>query len=230
MGGSIRGRSLARALGALATGGGLVLLLGGCGANMTAALATASKTWDGGRSVAGPNAVVNPAFDYLRVETGRQVGLMARAGDEPSVHGRIEPWFSADGAVLRLSQGRIVGLADGSRSWQLSRALEPVDWRQVAAGQPQTQTWVVDEQPGYRMGRRFDRVIELSLAGPPGRDTLSLTRGVRWFREFDTRAASLPAWYAVDLQQQPPRVVYAQSCLGPQWCLNWQPWSGRDAR
>lgn len=229
MGGLTRSRSPARVLVALAASSSLVLALGGCGANMTAALATASKTWDGGRSVAGPNAAVNPAFDYLRVETDRQVGLMARAGEEPSVHGRTEPWFSADGAVLRLSQGRIVGLTDGARSWQLSRALEPVDWREIAAGQSQAQTWVVDEQPGYRLGRRFDRVIDLSLAGPPGVRLPSPSRGVRWFRESDPLGASMPAWYAVDLTQRPARVVYAQACLTPKWCLNWQPWPAREA-
>ena len=206
------------------------ILLAGCGSNMRAALQTAQQAWDGGQASLQPAGALQPGLDYLRVHIGRQSGLMVRADDEPGVPGPVGRWFSADGAVLRLLEGRLVGLTDGSRSWQLSRPLEPVDWRAVAQGLERQQTWVIDQQPGYRFGQRSERSLRLALAGPATHAMVAAGPGLRWFREADSRDARFSTWYAVDLASQPARVVYAQTCLEVDWCLSWQPWPAQGRR
>jgi len=204
------------------------LSLAGCGANMRAAVGTARTALDGGASRLDAGGPLDPRHEYLRVQIGRQVGLMVRADPAGVRTDRTSYWYSADGALLRLVDGRIVGLADASRSWRITQGVDRIDWAAVAAQGTFEFRRTVDQQPGYRIGQPQQRRLRPAAAAPAGHALQATVAQLQWFVEDDARTGdSLPAWYAVDLAAIPPRVVYGQACLSADWCVNWQPWPPR---
>ncbi len=218
--------------GAVALACGLSTLLGGCSTTTRAGLRTITQALQGGDEI-DPTQPLDPQLHYLRVHIGRQVGLMVGAGEVPTPQGAQTRWYSADGVVLRLAQGRVAAIHDGARSWAWvadeGRDQGPgvIDWQGVAAGRVQRFTQVSDRQPGYRVGIAREREIRMTSQTLPA-DVLEasrhLTASVTWFEERNTRGEPEPAWYAVDLSAQPPRVVFGQACLQADWCLSWQAW------
>jgi hypothetical protein len=210
-------------------------LLSGCSTTARAGLDTIAQALRG----ANPDVErleLNPQLTYLRVQIGRQVGLMVRA-DEPSIApaelSDRSRWYSADGVVLRFAQGRIVAMHDRERSWAWVDSPQPVDWRRAAAGEVQRWREVSDQQPGYRLGRLRERELQVVRAVPPG-DVLEasrhLTAPVTWFEERNVSGDPQTTWYAVDLSAPTARVVYGQTCLQEDWCLNWQVWPPQAPR
>lgn len=201
-------------------------LLGGCSTTMQAGVQTIAQALGAGDGDVEQQPL-NPQLKYLRVQIGRQAGLMVNAGDIASAHGPQARWYSADGVVLRLAQGRIAAVNDGARAWRLVDGPAPLDWQRIAAGQPQRWREVSDQQPGYRFGITRERELRV-LAQTPPIEVLEASRhvtaGVTWFEERSPRGDPQPAWYAVDLSAQPARVVFGQTCLQADWCLNWQAW------
>lgn len=200
-------------------------VLAGCGANMRAAVGTARMALDGGAAHVQALTALDARHDYLRVQVGRQVGLMVRADTGAWPGDRTTYWYSADGALLRLVDGRLVGLADGSRSWRAAQDLEAIDWAGVARKGPIEFRRTVDQQPGYRVGQLQRRRLGVAAGGPAGHTLQHTAARLQWFTERDALDEhSSVAWYAVDLEAVPPRVVYGQACLAADWCISWQPW------
>jgi hypothetical protein len=208
-----------------------LLLLAGCGANMRAAIVTARQAMDGGATQAGSPAGLDPRFDYLRVHVGRQAGWMVRADDGPSPRGPLTHWYSADGALLRLLDGRLAGMTDGSRSWRATGLPVAVDWTALSRGGALEYRQTVDLQPGYRLGLVRQRRLQASAEAAPGHRLQAPPQVVvQWFVEKDAGGADNGAmWYAIDMAAQPPRVLYGQACLEPDWCLSWQTWRAGES-
>lgn len=205
---------------------GCCLALAGCGANMASALATA-------RQVAQPptpqTAPAPAGVPSVWVQRGRQGGWMVRGDAASSSAGSDltsgpSHWYSADGALLRLDAGRVLGFTEPGRQWTTVSPLPPVDWHAVSAGAPLSFARLVDEQPGYRLGQRWQRTLQASAKGGPHHSPLvqALPPGSRWFMEHSPHQPQQGRfWYAVDMTLQPARVVYGQACVTPTLCLEW---------
>jgi hypothetical protein len=205
------------ALAALAT-------LAGCGSTLMAGVNTVTQAWRGGSDAVDALPSLNPQYRYLRVHVGNRVGLMVQGGADSTDPSTPTLWFSADGAVLRLQAGRLVGLNDGARSFSWLQPGPAPDWPALLAqGLPHRFQQTLDLQPGYRLGQPRQRAVKASAA-PSQHQALKLADRVQWFEERTEGEPQSSAWYAVDLQQTPPRVVYGQTCLEPRWCVSWQPW------
>ena len=219
----------------LATGMALAsaAALTGCGLTLRGGLATLDHAFRGESAALDaqardPNAL-DPALRYLKVQAGRRTGLMVLGGAAVTGHGPTETWYSADGAVLRLAAGRLVGYADLQRAWSVvppAPAAAPVDWLAAASGTaPGPRVWhETDTQPGYRLARRAARERVALNAPPAGSQAQGLAPDVRWFVERDAIGGGAPAWYAVDVSTAPGRVVHGQACVDAGLCLSWQPW------
>jgi hypothetical protein len=181
---------------------------------------------------AEPPATSAPAgVSSVWVRLGRQAGWMVRGDVNAPGTDAVSHWYSADGAVLRLDAGLLVGFTEASRSWRTVSSLPAVDWHAVAQGQSRRFDRLVDEQPGYRLGLRHARELRLSEAGPAGQDGPAPTgASARWFVERSVDGALPPFWYRVDLTVQPPRVLQGDACLGAGWCLSWRPSPGTELR
>lgn len=208
-----------------------LLALAGCGANMRAAIVTAHQAMGGGTAEGSDPARLDPRFDYLRVHVGRQSGWMVRADDGSPSPGAPTRWYSADGALLRLLDGRLAGMTDGSRSWRAAGLPTVVDWGALARGGALDYRRTLDLQPGYRLGIVQQRRLQAAPGPAPGHRLSTPPQVVvQWFVEKDAGGADNGAmWYAIDMAAQPPRVLYGQACLEPDWCLSWQTWRAGES-
>jgi hypothetical protein len=201
--------------------------LTGCSSRMSAAV-------EGVRKIVSPGTeadtvVLRPDVTYLRVTVQRHVALMGLLAVEPHMNGRIEVWIGAGGEVLRLQNGRVIGMSG-----------LPVEWRQVSlpafpawnaiAGANTSHDWtrVRDVMPGYRAGIR-DHLTLRRIPVP----TRSEIRGyepasLMWFDERLTStagpAALPPTQYAVEHEDGKETVVYSRQCLAADVCFTWQHW------
>src|SRR5687768_2134963 len=95
---------------------GTVFLLGACTSGMTAAVASLKLRLPGG---SGADALkLDPNFAYLRVTRGGYVTFVWRGSTERSAEGLVEVYYSGGGEVLRLRDGRLVGVSGLATEWR----------------------------------------------------------------------------------------------------------------
>jgi hypothetical protein len=172
------------------------------------------------------DASLNPAYRYLHVTlAGAKPALLVLGYVDTHPQGEIEVWYSAQGEVLRLQNGRLVGAAG-----------LPVEWRRVVY--PQTPpawhavppagarfTSLRDEQPGYRLGL-VEQVFLTPLPKSPLLPNPAFAKAA-WFQEsyIDVHGASRPdAWFALGRYGDQNTIVYSRQCLSASVCLNLQRW------
>ena len=202
------------AVGVIAT----CLLLGGCSSGMRAGMLTFQEEL-------APNlpavreTPLKPQLRYLLVESGGREALMVWVGNESGPVGETSVWLSADGVVVRLLQGRLVGVSEPRRAWQLtaeapsSQALDPAS----TAALVQTS----DAQPGAQWGIVQDIRRQLLPATTSPMPWAEGTQGLRWVEEVDASTGQRLSLYAINAQNQ---TIAGQRCINPQWCLRWQTW------
>jgi len=185
-----------------------------------------------------PDARLNPAFRYLRVTIDGRVAFLALGSEDKHPQGPVEVWFSGQREVVRLQNGRIVGVAGLTTEWRNVVLPEMPSWSAVAvAKQPVQWVRMRDVMPGYRFGVRDELSLRPILV--PQKSALQGVdpKSFSWFEEqvrSDSRStifASLasemplpPARYAVDLRDGKEVVVYGEQCLAAELCFTWQRW------
>lgn len=200
-----------------------------------------SAAWDTARHYVHRSDSVNtaplrPDLQYLRVTTNGTPALLVLGDLDQDAEGRpVQVWYSAGKEVLRLQNGRLVGLAG-----------TPVEWRNVALPRdlPAWQTIQAptsylrsrDEMPGYRIG--IHELVQVRpISAPSGTSLLGVDRStLRWYEETISPApdSSLvatsafkplpPARYAVRIEGGTARAVYGEQCLDADLCIQWQHW------
>ncbi|MDR2196321.1 MAG: YjbF family lipoprotein [Gallionellaceae bacterium] len=180
---------------------------------------------------------LNPRYSYLRVIFDGQPVILALGYTDPTPDGVIQVWYGADRQVLRLQNGRLLGLVGLPLEWRSVSLPTFPAWSELAnTNQPLQWTRIRDVMPGYRMGIR-DALV-LRRIDPPAKNELRKldAAALTWFEEsFDLAAPETaaneilpPARYAVDMTDGTGKVVYAEQCLSPNQCLSWQQWSASD--
>jgi hypothetical protein len=201
----------------------LCAALTGCGAGLKAALETTATAW---RGEPAAQTARDPRLTYLRVAVGRQRGWMVRADAPPGSPSGLTHWYSADGALLRLTPGGLLaGFAETQRDWRLTRGPFHLDWQAAAAGQQVLVERISQRQPGYHLGvRESARLLPTELAPnlPLAAELApSADRALRWFVEQPLDGSPARAWYAVDVSGKPARLVFGAYCPLPDWCIQW---------
>lgn len=222
----------------------------GCSQSMQAGLHTLSQALPS--PVAPPDLQqqpLNPQLHYLRVQVdtarGPQVALAVEGDRDTLADGQaISVWYGADGTVLRLHQGRLVGFATATQSWRIVNAQAWPGWPATgtavatsATTPPAATFWQrTASQPGHRWGAQ--QVHQQSWVDTPPRGHAfqgSLT-GLRWVvaRPVSTQSTATLAWYAVDDSQPTAPAIYGRQCLDgfapaaePPVCVHWQHWPPR---
>ncbi len=210
----------------LLAGGLFFASLTGCSSMWQAAEQTLSPLWDRSKTDATRQAVLREGYEYLRVDINGHSGLMVRGGEETSGQNRISVWYSADGGVLKLAGGRLVGYSDGQRRWSLLSQDTP-DASHTQAVFRET----FDAQPGDRYG--LSRVRERHpLSTSPRGQRWQGQNALTWVEERDRaddpRYPQPVAWFGIDAEAVPPRFVYGHRCIAPDWCIDWQSWPPRS--
>lgn len=192
----------------------------------------------------------------LRTQLGSSVSYMALGYTEPHPHNTstpVEVWFTAQGEVIKLHQGRVVQTLGLSLNWHAVQTPALPAWPAVGdSGFEYVRAR--DEMPGYRLGLQ-DRV-EVQKMPPPPEWAGALKRHnpmrLQWFIErawpvgSSAPAASVvarpaaqtpavagvqlpPAVFAVDMQQAGAPVVFSRQCLSAQACLVMELWPPQAA-
>lgn len=201
------------------------ILLAGCGA---APRLTAFSQW----SVAQrepPPPVADPSRTYLRARLARGTAYLVLGYRDSKAEGDTDVYYSADGEVVKLRSGRLVGTAGLPLDWREVRHGNVPAWSALVASQdaaaPVVYSRERDEMPGHRFGIR-DVVSVRAI--PPG--PLAPTEaGLRWFEEVSTPLSAttppLPASrFAVLTSAAGSQVVYSEQCLSPTVCLTLEAW------
>ena len=213
-------------------------LLTGCSA-ATSAWLEAGKKMAGARFGAAATAdrPFSPDYRYIRATVdGLQTFLVFGGVGTDSV---TERWFSADGEVLRLRDGRIVGTAGIITDWRAVEVATLPSWRDLArnrgAAGPFKYQRTRDVMPDYAYGLRETVVVQ--PVAPPRQSALQGVDpdALRWFQESsmperDTVAALPPALFAVEFADGQEKVVYSEQCLSDRLCLTLQAWPAAEKK
>ena len=170
---------------------------------------------------------LDPRLRYLRVTVHGRVVIMALGYIEPHPEGEINTWYSSEGEVIRLQNGRVVGTAGLERDWRAVRNFGLPTWKDVIGGPAVVYRRERDEMPGYRFG--IEETVSLysvpvpinaKLAGLPA-------TGLRWYEEAVLgQPDRLPsARYALYDKEGAQLVIYGEQCLSRDLCLSWQIWA-----
>jgi hypothetical protein len=189
---------------------------------------------------------LDPNYRYLRVTVGGRLAFLALGYVDNHPQGPIEVYYSAQREVVRLQNGRVVGVVGLSTEWRNVSMVDAPAWSTAAtAQQPVQWTRVRDVMPGYRFGLRDELAVR--AVGAPERAELRGIdpRSLSWFEErmqLDSRVAFAgglftgasaerplpPARYAVDLRDGKESVVYGEQCITTEICFTWQRWSAEQ--
>ena len=166
---------------------------------------------------------LNPALRYLRVTVRGRVALLVLGYVEPHPEGEIDTWYSVEGEVLRLQNGRIVGTAGLETDWRAVRNVSLPAWKDMA-GRPLVYSRERDEMPGYRFGIAENVTLYSVPAPSSSRLAVLPADGLRWYEETVLGQPDGLASARFALHAGEPRVVYGEQCLSQKLCIAWQTW------
>jgi hypothetical protein len=218
-----------KTLGCIVAAMSSAVLVAACGDTGNSILRTARYVFPDFSQV--DNAPIDPKFRYLRVTLRGRVLRLALGYNDPDVRGPIEVWYSSEGEVVKLLQGRLVGVMGAPWEWHdvvLPERLPP--WSDVAKSKEGVRLERVrDVMPGYRYGIR--EVLALKPIPAPLFTRLRDVDAEKllWFEEriegYPAEEDALaPSRYAVDVRGGEEVVVYAEQCIVRDFCLTWQRW------
>ena len=181
-------------------------------------------------------AQLQPNFQYLRATVNGIPTLLVRGGSDLSLLDPktnqpipVELWYSGDGEVVRLRDGRIAGTSGIITDWRSVSMTDVPQW-QTALQAPQRYVRTRDVMPNYLYGLT-DEVVVRAIDAPSQPDTLSgvSAQDLNWFEEsarpLDAKTDPLPpSRYAVNMRDGQNKVVYSEQCLSRQLCLTFQLW------
>jgi hypothetical protein len=169
----------------------------------------------------------------------REPALLALGFVDADAQGRpVDVWYSADREVLRLQDGRLVGVTGTTVEWPRVVLPAPLPAWDSAAAQP-TYLRIRDEMPSYRIGLR-EQITRQAI--PPLQGTQLrqwAPEALQWYEERASllapdgqplgpaAPAAAPARYAVKQGGRGPEVVYGEQCVTADFCLTWQTWPPR---
>lgn len=191
---------------------------------------------------------LNPALRYLRVTIDGQVSLFVlgevdadprdAAYADGTPKGPTEVWYSAEREVLRLRDGRVMGVSGFTPEWRNVEQRGAPAWASLAARNDAVVfSRLRDVMPGYRYG--IQDSLTLRRTPPPARSQIAGLDANRlaWFEETVAAGPAAnasssyakdtvlpPARYAVELRAGQATVVYGEQCLATTVCFTWQRW------
>jgi len=170
---------------------------------------------------------LNPNLSYLRVTVGTdRVVLMVLGYLEPTPQGPIETWYSSEGEVLKLQNGRVVSTAGMAIDWRAVRYTALLPWPEMVRRVSSEFGRQTDQMPGYKYG--IDQKVSIAFVpAPTNTNLLGLAPdNLRWYEEkVQGTLHGLPsARYGLRLTPTGPVVVYGQQCFSDNFCISWQPW------
>ena len=123
------------------------LLLAGCETSPTLqSVKDIGKYFSPWSSTTPAAPVLNPAYRYLRIQTGKRVAYFALGYVDTLPEGKVEVWYSGGKEVLKLLDGRLVGMVGTATEWLSVKLISPPAWGD------QARWYGIRETAGYQPG------------------------------------------------------------------------------
>ena len=187
---------------------------------------------------------------YLRANINGLDVLLVKGYVDNNVQGALDVWYSSDGSVMRIQQGRYLGSIGFDNNWQevtrqdaprldliLNNELSPSGKITVAPIKTlkkyfSTQSYVA--MPSYLVMRdeRISAVISSTVPDsiPSSFKKYLQNKDLIWVAEtpqpndlFQKKGASF-AWYGFVKNDNGFEQVVGQQCLSKDFCITWTPW------
>lgn len=168
---------------------------------------------------------LNPQLRYLRVRVDGRTSLMVMGYAETTAQGQLETWYSGEGEVLRLLNGRVASTVGLDVDWRAVRDTALPSWSELLARQSVDFVRERDVMPGHRFG--VAETVSLYRVAVPKQSNLTglQSSDLQWFEESVRGAkGSFGARYALRDVAGVPTVVYGEQCLSDDLCFSWQSW------
>jgi hypothetical protein len=187
---------------------------------------------------------------YLRVNIHGLDVLLVKGYVDSDSRGRVDVWYSSDGSVMRIQQGRYLGSIGFDQNWQeVSRNDAPsldllLTAEMTLSGKNpnvplktvkkyfSTQSYVA--MPSYLV-MRDERISAVISSTPPDSIPSSFKKYLQnkdliWVSEtpqpndiFKKKGTSF-AWYGFVKNNRGFEQVIGQQCLSKEFCITWTPW------
>ena len=229
-------------------------MLQACTSTSDAALQTARSAFQS-TSKQIDQSNLNPQYSYLRVNIGGLDALMVKGYIDQDAKGAIDVWYSSDGSILRLQQGRYLGSVGFDTNWQNVSFQDAQVLNKIAAdfdrpnASPKLSSvnrfYPIEqyyfsrkhtEMPSYQSFLEERLVASVSKATPsniPSTMTPFLkNKDLIWVTEQTSPSSSqklstVQSWYGLEKSMNQYALVIGQQCLTPTFCITWMPWPVR---
>ena len=177
------------------------------------------------------NAVVdtlqlNPQLRYLRVTIKDKPLLMVLGYEEATPQGTLETWYSNQGEVLQLLNGRVRSTAGLAIDWKNIRYQALPTWAGLVGSTSKEFVRVHEQMPRYAFDVS-EQVQIYSVPAPTNANLIGMPASqLKWFEEKvkGTSHALPSARYGLAMNNGKPVVVYGEQCFATDLCFSWQTW------
>jgi hypothetical protein len=200
-------------------------LLSACG--HTPVTRTLAQAFDSGPNI-DPQAL-NPQLDYLRVSLNGRVALMVLGYREQTPQGPLDTWYSSQGEVLKLHNGRIVSTVGLALDWRDVRYQNLPTWLEASTSTQREFVRVRDQMPSYRFGITEQLAI-FPIAAPKDAKLAGVSATqLRWLEEkvLPSPHGLASARFGLHTHAGVTQVIYGEQCLTQNMCIAWQKWPTR---
>ena len=169
---------------------------------------------------------LNPNFGYLRVTVSGRSLLMVLGYKDPDAEGPIHTWYSSEGEVIQIQNGRILSTFGLETDWRNVRNQNLPSWTNLLDSTSVKFTRQFDEMPGFRFGI-VQSMHLYKIPAPKNAQLIGLSPSeLIWFEEkvMDSSLGLPSARYGLRVRDGVAAVVYADQCLSKDFCFTWQTW------
>ena len=173
---------------------------------------------------------LNPNLNYLRVTVRDRTVLMVLGYLENTPQGNIETWYSSEGEVLKLLNGRVLSTNGLELDWRdvgyttlplwselnsLNSNATPIEFKRTH-----------DQMPAYKFG--ISETVQIYGVNAPSNSNLVglPANQLKWVEEkVKGTSYGLPsARYGLSTKDGQTIVVYGEQCFSRDLCFSWQTW------
>lgn len=208
----------------------LISLFAITGCIQTPITQTVAEAFGKGKSSNVDVIKLNPNLNYLRVTVRNRSVLTVLGYLENTPQGNLETWYSSEGEVLKLLNGRVVSTNGLELDWRNVRHEPLPNWAEVYALNSKASSFefkrYYDSTPSYRFG--ISETVQIyGIDAPNNSNLVGLpAHQLKWVEEkVNGTVHGLPsARYGLVTKNGNTLVVYGEQCFSNELCISWQTW------
>jgi hypothetical protein len=141
----------------------------------------------------------------------------------------LNTWYSVDGEVLKLQNGRLVSTAGFALDWRDVRYQNLPTWSEASADTQRVFVRTRDQMPKYRFGIT-EQIAIYPIAAPKDAKLAGISATqLHWVEE---KVLAVPhglasARFGLHTHAGVTQVIYGEQCLTKSMCIAWQKWPAR---